>query len=282
MLQSEYLNLPRKNLEDFVEKAEIPLEDFFDEATKIFLGNHGEKDLVVNMKSHNDFATPADTEIESLFQDWVKTQFPSHNVYGEEYGDKTNKKSDWMWAIDPIDGTANYKAGNDKCAIVVSLRYKDFPILGVVRFPIKKENFLAKMFSGATLNGKIAVPSPETNLKTSVVSANYLNHPERFLAMTKGFWDKVGGVHMEMCSLAEACDVVSGRLQAALLYELGPHEWPAVFLLARESGCVMEPMAKPGAEFSIEGMGNRSFIIASNNEIMQSLNGLVGLPAKLG
>ncbi|MDP3917836.1 MAG: inositol monophosphatase family protein [Candidatus Woesebacteria bacterium] len=281
MLQSEYLNLPREELDRVVEKAKIELEDFFDKATRIFIDNHGKEDLVVKYKSQNDFATPADTEIESLFQDWVKNHFANHNVYGEEYGDKTDKKSNWMWAIDPIDGTTNYKAGNDECAIAVSLRYKDFPILGMVRFPIKNESFMAKMFSGTKLNGNIAVPSKETNLKISVVSTSYLNHPERFFAMTRRFWDNIGGVHMEMCSLSEACYVVSGKLQAALLYELGPHEWPAVFLLAREAGCVMEPMAKPGLEFSIEGMGNRSFVIAANNEIMKSLNSLIDLPSKL-
>ena len=280
-LAEEYLKLPRKQLEVVLDKAEIELGGFFDESTKMFMENFGKIDLIVRMKFYNDFATKTDNQIESLFQTWVKTHFPNHNVYGEEYGDKTDKVSDWIWAIDPIDGTTNYKNGNPECAIVVSLRFKDFPVLSVVKFPIKNDIYKTRIFSEVTLNGNKSVPSSETNLKTSLVSVNYLNHSERMIIMAGKLWDEVGGVHMKMCSLAEACDVVSGKLQAALLYELGPHEWPAIYLLAKQSGCLMEPMAEPGSEFSIEGLGNRSFIIAANEKIMKSLNGLVGLPPKL-
>lgn len=280
-LTKKYSRLPRKQLEVVLDSAETKLTGFLDESTKIFMENFGKASLSIKMKSYNDFATQADMQIELLLHTWVATHFPNYNVYGEEYGNKTDKLSDWLWAIDPIDGTTNYKNGNPECAIVISLRYKDFPILSVARFPVKNEEYRARIFSGATLNGRILVPSPETNLKTSLVSMNYLNHPERMIAMMGKLWDEVGGIHMKMCSLAEACDVISGKLQAALLYELGPHEWPAIYLLAKESGCEIEPMTKPGSEFSIEGLENRSFVIAANDQIMKSINSLIGLPPKL-
>lgn len=280
-LTKEYQNLPRKQLDVVLNSAESNLPSFIGEASKIFEDNYGKAKLPLKMKSHNDFSTYADDAIEHLFQKWVETYYPNHNIYGEEFGNKTDKTSDWLWAIDPIDGTTNYKNGNPECAIVISLRYKDIPVLSVVNFPIKKEEYKARIFSGGTLNGIPLIPSTETNLKTSLVSLNYLTHPERMIAMAGNLWDEVGGIHMKMCSLSEACDVISGKLQAALLYQTGPHEWPAIYLLVKESGCEIEIMASPGSELPLGGLENRNIVIASNMTIMNKVNSLIKLPPKL-
>lgn len=278
----QYSKDEMRDIDATLDIVESKIEDFTNSASDLFVKFFGMRGLKIKMKSLNDFSTHADLLIEEMFQSWVAKNFQDHSVYGEEYGKTSEGQANWLWAIDPIDGTTNFKNGNPECAIVVSLRYKDSPMFTVVNFPIKNEEFRARMYRGVTLNGHSIELSSETNLRTSIISLNYLNHIERMVEFADKLWDEVGGIHMKMCSLSEVCDVISGRLQAAVLYELGPHEWPAAYLLAKESGARIEPLARPSLSFETEGLENKSFVLACNKEILNSVNRLMGNPKKLG
>src|SRR3970040_1359721 len=78
-----------------------------DEAVKI-LRQHFETDLEIGRKrDYNDLVTNADKQSEAKITEIIYKYFPDHNVLGEEGGDR-NKKSDFVWIVDPIDGTINY------------------------------------------------------------------------------------------------------------------------------------------------------------------------------
>ncbi len=88
-----------------------------------------------------DPVTTSDKAFEKFIRLKIKNKFPSHQIVGEEFGYKKSK-SDFMWVIDPIDGTRSYVIGNPTWSNLISLNYKGNPVLGLANFPILKKYYL--------------------------------------------------------------------------------------------------------------------------------------------
>jgi len=87
-----------------------------------------------------DPVTSADKAFERFIRSEIKKKFSDHQVVGEEFGHKKSK-SDFKWILDPIDGTRSFVIGNPSWSNLVSLNYKDEPILGLANFPILKKYY---------------------------------------------------------------------------------------------------------------------------------------------
>ena len=87
-----------------------------------------------------DPVTSSDKAFEKFIRNKIKKKFPSHEIIGEEYGYKKTS-SDFKWIIDPIDGTRSYVIGNPTWSNLISLNYKDYPILGLANFPKLKKYY---------------------------------------------------------------------------------------------------------------------------------------------
>ena len=120
-----------------------------------------------------DPVTSADKAFEKFIRNEIKKKFPDHQVIGEEFGHKKSK-SDFKWILDPIDGTRSFVIGNPSWSNLVSLNYKDEPILGLANFPILKKYYFNKSNNKAYVceNGKkrkikVNKKSSFTNLKVA-------------------------------------------------------------------------------------------------------------------
>jgi histidinol phosphatase-like enzyme (inositol monophosphatase family) len=87
-----------------------------------------------------DPVTSADKAFEKFIRKEIKKKFPNHQVIGEEFGHKKTK-SDYSWIIDPIDGTRSFVIGNPTWSNLISLNYKNEPVLGLANFPILKKYY---------------------------------------------------------------------------------------------------------------------------------------------
>lgn len=107
------------------------------------------------LKSDGTLVTEADGAVEKLLRKRIQEACPDHEVLGEEMGPSKGKvRSEYRWALDPIDGTVNFARGFSFWGISVGLCKNEIPVLGVVHFPILKETFWAEERKGAYLNGK--------------------------------------------------------------------------------------------------------------------------------
>tara|TARA_B100000768_G_C11156873_1_gene322788 strand:+ start:43 stop:849 length:807 start_codon:yes stop_codon:yes gene_type:complete len=88
-----------------------------------------------------DPVTTSDRAFEKFIRLKIKKKFPSHQVIGEEFGHKKST-SDYLWIIDPIDGTRSFVIGNPTWSNLVSLNYKGNPVLGLANFPILNKYYL--------------------------------------------------------------------------------------------------------------------------------------------
>ena len=91
--------------------------------------------------SNYDPVTIADKKFEKFIRSKNNKKYPSHSIVGEEFG-KKKTKSDYSWVIDPIDGTRSFVIGSPTWSNLISLNYKQLPVMGLVNFPVLNKFYL--------------------------------------------------------------------------------------------------------------------------------------------
>ncbi len=161
-------------------------EDFLDftigivkKTAKIQLDYFRGNDLGIRIKSNvYDVVTRADKESEDFIVRAILDRYPDHKILGEEGGYRGNENSDYMWVIDPLDGTTNYSQGLPLYCISVALQYKGETIAGVVYAPYVDELFTAVKGGGAYLECREGEPkrihvSDKKTLGPSVIATGF-------------------------------------------------------------------------------------------------------------
>jgi myo-inositol-1(or 4)-monophosphatase len=105
------------------------------------------------LKSAHEVVTQWDTESEKIIIKAIRDNFPEHEILSEEVGE-AGMKSDWLWIIDPLDGTTNFTIHNPYWCVSVALVYQGQIVLGMIYAPFLSEFFVARSGEGAWLNEK--------------------------------------------------------------------------------------------------------------------------------
>lgn len=109
--------------------------------------------ITVEIKDDDTPVTAADREAEAEMRALIEARFPDHGVLGEEHG-RTRPEADYVWVIDPIDGTKSFISGVPLFGVLIALTFKGVPVLGVIDQPILRERWLGAEGRKTTLNGK--------------------------------------------------------------------------------------------------------------------------------
>lgn len=147
-----------------------------------YSGNFGKKTIKGGDKSN--FATKADIEAEKAIIKILTTNFPEHNIIAEEGGSK-DKKSDYTWVIDPVDGTFSFTHNFPYFSVSIGLIFKGKPILGVIYHVSAKDLYYAQMSKGSYLNGKSIQVSKTSSLEESACGLDFGHKKTRALNLEK-------------------------------------------------------------------------------------------------
>ncbi|XP_058091974.1 bifunctional phosphatase IMPL2, chloroplastic isoform X2 [Magnolia sinica] len=99
--------------------------------------------------------TIADRAAEESMSSIILENFPSHAIYGEENGWRCKEKSaEYVWVLDPIDGTKSFITGKPLFGTLIALLYKGKPIVGIIDQPILRERWIGMSGRRTTLNGQ--------------------------------------------------------------------------------------------------------------------------------
>lgn len=128
---------------------------------------HGE--FSVEVKPDQTPVTIADRKAEELIREIILEAFPDHGFYGEE-GGTTRADAEYVWLVDPIDGTKSFIAGYGMFSTQIALRHRDRLVLGVSSAPAHDELAWAMTGEGATVNGKAAHVRQGVELKQAAIS----------------------------------------------------------------------------------------------------------------
>ncbi len=213
------------------------------EAGKIQMTYFRNDTLVIESKSTQiDLVTEADKKSEAYILNKIKTHYPEHSILSEETG-ATDKKSDYEWVVDPLDGTTNFAQGIPVFAVSIALKYKGESVVGVVYNPVMDDMFTAVKGEGAYLNGSKLTVANKDNLKSCVLASGFpYSRAESFDNNALHFGHmvpKVRGLRRLGAAAYDLANVAAGVIDGYWEMGLGAWDIAAGILLVTEAGGVI-------------------------------------------
>jgi myo-inositol-1(or 4)-monophosphatase len=200
--------------------------------------------ITISEKEHNNFVTDVDQAAEQAIVETLLKAYPDHAILGEESGPSRNLNDDseYVWIIDPIDGTTNFMHGYPNYCISIALQHKGVITQGVIYDPVRNDLFTATKGAGAYLNDKrIRVRNPD-RLAKALIAANHSPEPRalaEFLRMYETVHPRCHGIRASGSAALELANVASGRSDG--YFEKGLKVWDiaAGALLVTEAGGIV-------------------------------------------
>lgn len=122
---------------DFLKEFQPFCKLLADKSAEIIRQNF-RKSIEFEQKSDLSPVTIADKQSEEIMRDLIQKEFPNHGIIGEEFGEE-KPEADFVWILDPIDGTKSFICGALSFGTLIALTYKNQPVLGVINHPILNE-----------------------------------------------------------------------------------------------------------------------------------------------
>jgi myo-inositol-1(or 4)-monophosphatase len=192
----------------------------------------------IEYKGDVDLVTEADRQSEALILSRIREQWPSHDVMGEE-GSRIQTGSDYLWYIDPLDGTTNFAHGFPVFCVSIALEHKGTRVAGAVFDPTRDELFAAELGRGAYLNHSRITVSKIDNLAECLVATGFPSH-KRHKNPNIFFYHQITlrthGVRRAGSAALDLCSVAAGRVDGFWEFNLNPWDTAAGVLIAEEAG----------------------------------------------
>jgi myo-inositol-1(or 4)-monophosphatase len=234
----------------------------------VLLKAHLSEARTISFKGEIDLVTEMDQLSEKIIVETIHSTFPEHGVLAEE-STQIRTQSDYLWVIDPLDGTTNYAHGYPNFAVSIGLVHSDGVILGVVYDPMREELFSAVRGCGAFLNDRrlwvsecdllirslLATGFPYDRMTSDENNINYFNA----MLMASQEVRRSGSAALDLCSVA------AGRLDGYWELKLKPWDVAAGSLIVNEAGGRVSDMT--GRHFSL----GDPVIVASNGRIHEQM-----------
>lgn len=230
-------------------------------------------DIEVEAKGVNDFVTRVDRDAERLIIETLRKSYPTHGFLGEESGLIEGKAEgrDYVWIIDPLDGTTNFIHGFPQFAVSLAVQYKGQTEHAVVYDPINDECFCASRGNGAMLNDRRIRVTSRKGLDGALIGTGFPFRPDQhsymdsYLSAFKDVALKTAGLRRAGAASLDLAYVAAGRLDGFFELGLAPWDMAAGDLIIREAGGFVCDM---GGGHNYLKSGN---IVAGNIKVMKAL-----------
>jgi histidinol phosphatase-like enzyme (inositol monophosphatase family) len=140
------------------------------EASGEIILRHFRTPLAVDSKADASPVTVADRDSEAKMRAMIAAAFPDHGIVGEEHG-SDNADAEWVWVLDPIDGTKSFINGVPLFGTLIALMHRGAPWLGCINHPALNERWIGGAGQATTMNGKPCRTRPTPSLKAATVYA---------------------------------------------------------------------------------------------------------------
>lgn len=159
-----------------------------DEAALIVMSYFRQK-FTIEDKPDSSPVTIADRRSEAAMRRLIHEFAPDHGILGEEYGPERTD-ADYVWVLDPIDGTKAFISGKPSFGILIALLYKGEPVLGIIEQPVLRERWLGIKGEVTTLNGAAIACRPCAELSQATL---YATSPDMFKGDDATAFERVRG-----------------------------------------------------------------------------------------
>ncbi|MTJ06936.1 MULTISPECIES: inositol monophosphatase family protein [unclassified Anabaena] len=228
------------------------------------------EDAITEKGRPGDLVTAADKASEQVILEILRRHFPQHSILAEESGKLGNQDNEFLWAIDPLDGTTNYAHQYPCFAVSIGLFIQGMPKVGVIYDPFHNELFRAAAGLGATRNRRPIQVSETTELSKSLLVSGFAydrretadNNYAEFCHLTH----LTQGVRRGGSASLDLAYVACGRLDGYWERGIAPWDVAAGIILVQEAGGKVT--AYDGSPIQIES----GRILATNGYLHDSLS----------
>ncbi|MBD2300421.1 inositol monophosphatase family protein [Nostoc sp. FACHB-190] len=228
------------------------------------------EDAVTEKGRPGDLVTAADKASEAVVLEVIHRHLPQHSILAEESGKIGNQDNEFLWAIDPLDGTTNYAHQYPFFAVSIGLLINGTPQVGVIYDPLHNELFQAAAGLGATRNRRPIKVSQTNELRKSLLVTGFAydrretsdNNYAEFCHLTH----LTQGVRRSGSASIDLAYVACGRVDGYWERGLSPWDIVAGIILLQEAGGKVT--AYDGSPLQI----NSGRILATNGYIHEILS----------
>lgn len=211
--------------------------------------------LEVRVKGQNDFVTEIDTQAEAEIIEIVRKHYPQHAFLAEESG-QSDHDSEFLWIVDPLDGTTNFLHGFPQFAVSIGVQRRGRMEHAVVYDPLRQELFTASRGEGAQLDGKRIRVTPHIGLDRALIGTGFpyrsnLQWIDSYMDMLKAVIQATAGIRRPGSAALDLAYVAAGRLDAFWELGLSPWDTAAGTLLITEAGGMIGRLN--GGEYKLDG-----------------------------
>jgi myo-inositol-1(or 4)-monophosphatase len=224
--------------------------------------------LAINPKSYNDFVTDVDRMAEQAIIDILHRAYPSHAFLAEESG-VHGDSDEYVWIIDPLDGTTNFIHGFPQFAVSVALKKRNELDQAVIYDPMRQELFTASRGQGALLNDRRIRVSKQLGLEGALLGTGFpvrnRDQIDFYLSTFKIFYNMTSGIRRPGSAALDLAYVASGRLDGFWEFGLKPWDSAAGILLILEAGGMVSDF-QGTADFLESG-----YVVAGNPKVHKEM-----------
>jgi len=197
--------------------------------------------LTITAKGVNDFVTEVDQAAERAVIETLLTAYPGHAILAEESGREHGAKhSEYLWIIDPLDGTTNFIHGFPVYAVSIALAFRGKVEQAVVYDPARNDLFLASKGRGAFLNDRRLRVSKRTRMAEALIGTGFPfrkgDNFKRYVEMFEQVMQHCAGVRRPGAAALDLCYVAAGWYDGFFETGLSPWDVAAGSLMITEAG----------------------------------------------
>jgi myo-inositol-1(or 4)-monophosphatase len=197
--------------------------------------------LTVSTKSPNDYVTEVDAAAEQVIIDTLLQAYPGHAILAEESGrERGAQHSDYLWIIDPLDGTTNFIHGFPQYAVSIALAFRGKVEQAVVYDPCRNDLFYATKGRGAFLNDKRLRVSKRIRMADTLIGTGFPfrkgDNFKRYLKMFEEIMQNCAGLRRPGAAALDLCYVAAGWYDGFFETGLNPWDVAAGSLMITEAG----------------------------------------------
>ena len=195
----------------------------------------------VSQKQVNDFVTEVDHASEQAIIETLLTAYPGHGIHAEESGREHGAKdSEFVWIIDPLDGTTNFIHGFPVYAVSIALAFRGKVEQAVVYDPTRNDLFYASKGKGAYLNDRRLRVSKRTRMSDALIGTGFPfrkgDNFKRYLKMFEEVMQQCAGMRRPGAAALDLCYVAAGWYDGFFETGLSPWDVAAGSLMITEAG----------------------------------------------
>lgn len=226
------------------------------------------KPVKVSFKEGGSPITETDLAAEKKIISVINKSFPEHKIFSEEEGFSANK-SDYLWIIDPLDGTTNFSRHLPYFCVSIALAHKNKLLLGVIYDPLQDELFSAETGKGCYLNGKKIYRQETKELPLQTVSLARGSGPDaknRLAEISNKITRAARSIRMPGATALNLAHLTDNRFDSLINSDCNFYDCAAGCLIAQEARVAITNFQ--GKLWQLKG-DERTDILAADKKYIQ-------------